>query len=180
MKATETLMAEHRNIEKVLDALEEALTKPEGGEFPARRFAVGLAFLREYADRRHHGKEEERLFPAMNRRGMPYEGGPLHCMLEEHKYGRSLLGSIAAALPQAEGGDQAARGRVSEDFGAYIAFLRDHIHKEDNVLFRMADGILTPEDQKALEAEFAAFDGKKIGEKELAAALSEMAGNLVS
>lgn len=180
MKATEILMAEHRNIEKILDALEDALIKAEGGIFPARRFALGLDFLREYADRRHHGKEEERLFPAMNRRGMPFEGGPLHCMLEEHKYGRGLLGSIAAALGPAEAGDQAARGTVLADFGSYIAFLREHIHKEDNVLFRMADGMLTPEDQKALEAEFAAFDGKKIGEKELAAALSEMAGNLVS
>lgn len=180
MKATEILMAEHRNIVKILDGLEGALSKAEGGAFDGRRFEIALAFLREYADRRHHGKEEERLFPAMNRRGMPFEGGPLHCMLEEHKYGRGLLASVAAALPGAQAGDQAARRTVTEDFGRYIAFLREHIHKEDNVLFMMADGILTPEDQKALEAEFGAFDGRKIGEKELVIALSEVAGNLVS
>ncbi len=180
MKATEILMAEHRNIEKILDGLEGVLSKAAEGAFDAKRFKIGLAFLREYADRRHHGKEEERLFPAMNRRGMPLEGGPLHCMLEEHKYGRGLLGSIGAALGKAEAGDHAARRTVTEDFGRYIAFLREHIHKEDNVLFRMADGMLTPEDQRGLEAEFVAFDGRKIGEGELATALSEMSGNLVS
>lgn len=179
MKATEILMAEHRNIEKILDGVDRALAKAARGRFDSRPLDLALDFFREYADRRHHGKEEERLFPAMNRRGMPYEGGPLHCMLEEHKFGRALLSSIRADLPGAQAGDHPCRRRVSENFARYSAFLREHIQKEDNILFRMAGEMLTEEDQSALSAEFAEFDGLRIGENELVRALDELAGDPV-
>lgn len=170
MKATEILKSEHRNIERVLDALGTALARARKSEFDAELFARALEFLVEYADRRHHAKEEERLFPALHRRGVPYEGGPLHCMLEEHQYGRGLLGKVREKLPAARAGDPAAQEAVLGALKSYRAFLRDHIRKEDEILFEIAEEVLTEEDQLALEREFLAFDERGIGERELAAA----------
>lgn len=170
MKPTQTLMAEHQVILKALDRLRESLQKARDGAFDAEALTVSLSFFREYADKRHHGKEEDKLFPAMNRRGMPLDGGPLHCMLEEHTLGRSLLKIVGENLPGARAGDETARGAVVDAYAEYEAFLRDHIFKEDNILFRMADQVLTPEDQAALEKEFAAFDAADPGARERQAA----------
>lgn len=170
MKATETLSSEHRVILKALDQLHLAVEQARKGDFDAERLTVSLSFFREFADKRHHGKEEDMLFPAMNRRGMPLNGGPLHCMLEEHTLGRSLLKIVGENLPGARAGDETAKGAVLDAYAEYEAFLRDHIFKEDNILFRMADQVLTPEDQAALEKSFAAFDAADVGHKERQAA----------
>lgn len=169
MKAIETLMSEHRVIEAVLARVGRACDAADKGVFDADSFAADLAFFREFADKRHHAKEEDLLFPAMSRRGMPLDGGPLACMLSEHDSGRGLLGAVAAELPAARAGDAAARAKVAAAYREYAAFLREHIYKEDNILYPMAERLLTPEDQAALDEEFQRLDAAAVGEKERAA-----------
>jgi hemerythrin-like domain-containing protein len=160
MKATDTLKSEHRVIEKVLLALENVARKTSE-PFPEDVFTGALTFLRQYADARHHGKEEKRLFPLLQQRGLPTQGGPVACMLNEHDLGRALLLRVEKALPSAAQGDSAARREVEEAYLGFVSLLRDHIKKEDQILFNMADNVLTPEDQKALEVEFAEFDATR-------------------
>jgi hemerythrin-like domain-containing protein len=149
MRPTETLMSEHREIEKTLDRVVSLCEAPE---FDKAGFQECVSFIRDFADRKHHGKEEDRLFPRMIARGMPKESGPIACMLEEHETGRALVRRAAAGL---ESGDEA---EVKEALGQFVPMLRDHIQKEDQILFRMADQMLTEEDQAALETSFAEFD----------------------
>lgn len=170
MKPTEILMSEHRVIEKVLARVATACDKADAGSFDAEEFAVALAFFREFADKRHHGKEEDKLFPAMNRHGMPMDSGPLACMLSEHDLGRSLLKTVSDELPGSRKGDAASRKKVVGAYREYVTFLTEHIYKEDNILFKMAEHVIPVEVQSELEKEFVEFDKQGIGEKEMSAA----------
>lgn len=148
------LMNDHRLIEAVLSGLERQLSTP--GEFPAEFVERCLMFLVEYADHFHHHKEEEVLFPALADRGVPTTGGPIGMMLHEHTIGRKLLAGIREALPQAREGDESARSSTRSCALQYIELLRNHIWKEDNVLFVMARRALDPQSADEVLARFAA------------------------
>jgi hemerythrin-like domain-containing protein len=134
------LMNDHRLIEAVMTAVERKLSSE--AEFPASFLGQALDFFVEYADRFHHAKEEDALFPALAGRGVPVEGGPIGMMLYEHTLGRKLLSDIRKNLPAADQGDEEACAAIRDRASQYIGLLRNHIWKEDNVLFRMAQGVL--------------------------------------
>ncbi len=142
----EVLDGEHRAIEKVLTAL-EATARVEP---PLAFFQRAVDFITRYADGSHHAKEEEHLFPLLATRGMPLEMGPIGVMLAEHRQGRA---HVAAMQQQIADSDLAALRREVQ---GYAALMRDHIAKEDQVLFPMGRGMLTPEDVDALASAFAA------------------------
>lgn len=142
----QVLMDEHRVIEKVLNALEAAADL----EVPAEFYERALEFCASYADACHHAKEEDRLFPLLEERGIPREQGPVGVMCAEHVQGREYIRQMREA---AAAGDYDRVRRVSL---LYVGLLRDHIHKEDNVLFAMARDVLGAEDLEQLDADFAA------------------------
>ena len=148
---TQVLKDEHRVIEKVLDATERALWNDT---IDRSFFEKALDFFRNFADGCHHAKEEHELFPVLEASGILREGGPIGCMLKEHEEGRSLVQMIADNLEAAAGGDRTAVGAVRQAALNYIELLRRHIHKEDNVLFVVADQALGPEEQKLMLAAF--------------------------
>lgn len=156
MDPIERLKAEHRVIEKVLTRIEAAAGA--AAAFDAALLGDGVEFLRLYADARHHGKEEARLFPMMVERGFSPETGPIASMLEEHGRGRELVQEAAKWLARAREGNEAARTVVRRSLRFYCGLLREHIAKEDAVLFDLARRVLTPRDLDALESEFAALD----------------------
>src|SRR5271166_4514533 len=98
MKPTEILSGEHRIIEQVLDCLEtmaqKSTTHGHLDEISARQ---AIDFFRNFADRCHHGKEETHLFPAMEAKGFPHQGGPTGVMLSEHEQGRAHIRGMAEA-----------------------------------------------------------------------------------
>jgi hemerythrin-like domain-containing protein len=161
---TDTLKHEHKIILLVLDLAEkEADRILSTGEVRADRIEKMTEFFREFADRCHHAKEEKLLFQKMNERGMPVEGGPLAVMLHEHDQGRGLVRGVIEALPGARRGDQEAKSTVAENLTSFVAMLRAHIGKEDNILYAMADNILTAEDQRELSEGFERVESEEIG-----------------
>jgi hemerythrin-like domain-containing protein len=149
MEATRCLREEHQTILKVLDCFEIALRETEAsGTLDLPTFRKFVEFFRGFADLCHHCKEEDRLFPVMVSAGVPKDGGPIGCMLEEHAQARELIRSMAERIEPAAGGDADALRIVLDHGEFYLQLLRNHIAKEDNVLFNMADGIL---DQAAVE-----------------------------
>lgn len=134
------LMNDHRLIEAVMTALERKLA--QDGAFPGDFVQDALRFFVEYADHVHHHKEEDVLFPALRDRGVQVEGGPIGVMLHEHGVGRKLLAGIRDNLEGARAGSREAQAAVHTCATDYIALLRNHIWKEDNVLFRMASRVL--------------------------------------
>lgn len=149
------LKDEHRVIERVLDAIERRLPRPVDADF----YGKAIDFLRNFADGCHHAKEENELFPVLESAGVPREHGPIGCMLDEHQMGRALIRNIADNVQAASKGDEVASGVVRKAAGAYIELLRNHIYKEDNVLFAMADRVLGPEEQDLMREAFRRADG---------------------
>lgn len=148
---TQVLKDEHRVIEKVLDATKRALRHTS---IDRSFFEKALDFLRNFADGCHHAKEEDELFPALEKSGIPRDGGPIGCMLKEHEEGRSFVRTIADNLEAAAGGNRVAEGVLRQAAEGYVELLREHIQKEDNVLFVLADQALGPDEQKLLLAAF--------------------------
>jgi hemerythrin-like domain-containing protein len=125
-----------------------------------------VEFLRLYADRQHHGKEEDLLFPELEKKGMPRNGGPIGMMLMEHTFGRSHIARMAEAASASASGDRAATATWADAALDYVALLREHIAKENQILFVMAERILSADDQARLFVEFAGIDANKMGEGE--------------
>jgi hemerythrin-like domain-containing protein len=164
LKATEVLMTEHRAIERMLAVLEEAARRLEGGErMRADLFREAVDFVRNFADRCHHGKEEDNLFPRMEARGIPRGGGPLAVMLFEHDQGRDYVRAIADAIDAYENGEPSAARATAQNARGYVNLLREHIRKEDNVLYPMAEQALTPGDDQELVQRFEQIETEIMG-----------------
>ncbi|MGO9240087.1 MAG: hemerythrin domain-containing protein [Bryobacteraceae bacterium] len=151
----DVLMAEHRVIEGVLRALEQRMAELDQPPFPYDFLTQALDFFRNFADGCHHAKEEELLFPRLEQRGIPREYGPIGCMLKEHVQGRECVARMSANLDAARDGAGDAREAVRAAAREYITLLRQHIYKEDNILFQMAIRALDSDDAAELLARFA-------------------------
>src|SRR5574341_724383 len=160
---TQVLKEEHALILEALDALERKIAQVESGA-PADRvyFEKAVEFLRTFADKCHHGKEEHLLFKTMVERGFPREAGPIAVMLHEHDVGRAFVRGIAEAATS-PAADPAPVRRIIENGRGFIQLLRAHIEKENTILFPMADNVLGPEDQAYLEKEFERFEAEETG-----------------
>jgi len=157
-KATLDLRHEHDTILHVLEILDRMIldkVKPAGDKLKTGGEVV--YFLRIFADKCHHGKEENILFRELIKSGMPEKDGPIQVMLSEHVQGRELIAAMSAAL---EGGDLPAYQQAA---AAYAALLRSHIQKENQVLFVMADKILAEAAQEILFDRFQQHEETVIG-----------------
>jgi hemerythrin-like domain-containing protein len=154
MTPTEILSGEHRVIEQVLDCLERmAQDCAVHGRLDQASAEQALDFFRNFADRCHHGKEEDLLFPAMEAKGFPRQSGPTGVMLYEHEQGRAYIRGMADAIEGAAAGRADAIRQFVAHAHGYVGLLREHIEKEDHCLFNMANQTLSEEDkQRLLEA----------------------------
>ena len=144
-------MNEHRVIEQVLSALEEAAER----DVPISFYERVADFVANFADGCHHDKEETLLFTSLEKHGMPRGAGPVGVMLHEHEVGRSCMQRLGVAISAS---DCAAARKAAGD---YSALLRQHIQKEDNVLYPMARKILPAEEIELLAARFGEVEASR-------------------
>jgi len=164
MTPTETLKHEHQIIGLVLEAARrEVQSIEQTRRIRAERLEKIVDFVKSFADRCHHAKEEGHLFARMRERGMPAQSGPIAVMLREHDEGRRRIAAVVEALPDARKGVPSAVEAVRTNLLAYVELLTAHIAKEDNVLYPMADRLLTADDQRALAEAFEEVEAKEIG-----------------
>lgn len=164
MKATEELKKEHEAIKLMLGILDEMSARLEAGESLNPEHLDGVVeFIQVFADKCHHAKEEDILFPAMERAGIQRERGPIGVMLYEHGEGRKFVQGMKAAVERYKSGDEAAAGAIAANARKYTELLMDHIHKEDNILYPMADNRLSPEDGERLAEAFEKVELEVIG-----------------
>ncbi len=184
MEATQVLMSEHRVIERVIRALAIAAQHLEAGKPVRPGFFIDAAdFISGFADGCHHKKEEGVLFPMLIENGLPAQGGPVGVMLYEHEQGRAYIRIMREAAARLEA-DPTARVVLAENALAYTLLLRQHIQKEDNVLFPLADRILSTQQQHQVLQGFDHLEHEETGEGvhekylALAAALEQEASQL--
>jgi len=176
MEATKILKEEHRVIERVLASLEAAAGRLEAGELIRPEiFIMSADFIKGFADGIHHRKEEGVLFPAMQAAGIPSEGGPIGVMLAEHQEGRRLTAAMRAAAEKLQAGDAGGSEELVQNALPYVALLRGHIAKEDDILFPMADqAIRGPTREEVSQAlEHVEHEGMGLGAHQQFLALAE-------
>lgn len=163
MKATEILRQEHVLIQEVLDALERGAKKlGEGAAVPADFFIDAADFIRGFADDAHHRKEEGVLFKALARHGFSEDAGPVAVMLAEHNEARRFTQMLIESADRLKGGDERARDAVIMYALAYVQLLRQHIMKENNILFMMADRVIPAAEYAQLDAGFDRVEREEI------------------
>jgi hemerythrin-like domain-containing protein len=164
MRPTDILKQEHDLILVMLQIMDAACARVEEGEkVNPDHLGDMVDFIRNFADRCHHAKEEKILFPALKQTGIGQENGPIGVMLAEHAEGRFFAKGMSEALGEMKAGDSVAAGKFIADAGGYVKLLDGHIMKENNILFRMADERLTDLQQKELLKEFDRVELEEIG-----------------
>jgi hemerythrin-like domain-containing protein len=103
------------------------------------------------------------LFVALEEHGIPNEGGPIGMMLLEHEEGRTYVRAMFDALGKIEAGDPSAQAALCENAKQYLRLLREHIQKEDDILFRMADEVIADDEQRQLLKNFEAHEAEEMG-----------------
>ena len=163
MKATQQLKDEHEGVRIMLSIIETVCKKFEtAGNIDKGHFDGILEFLTVFVDKCHHGKEEVLLFPALVAAGVPEEG-PIAVMLQEHETGRNYVGAMSKAYAAYITGDISSAKDIIQNGYSYIFLLRNHIEKENNVLFVMADSRLSEKGQDELLEGFEKIEKKRIG-----------------
>ncbi|NKE72657.1 hemerythrin domain-containing protein [Candidatus Manganitrophus noduliformans] len=164
MKPTDQLKKEHEAILLLLRVLDKVAARLEAGErVDATDLDRMLEFIRIFADRCHHGKEETFLFPALEEAGMPREGGPVGVMLQEHDQGRRYVEALSKAVAGYQADDPEAAASFAASARSYIQHLTQHIEKENHILFPMADRFLSDGKQKALLNAFDRIEEEVVG-----------------
>ncbi|MFZ5876486.1 MAG: hemerythrin domain-containing protein [Nitrospirota bacterium] len=162
--AIEQLKKEHSAIERMLAILELVNRKLQAGEpVDAAHVSQIIEFFHGFADECHHGKEETVLFPALEKVGIPREGGPVGVMLHEHDQMRGYLRGVGQAVERMRAGEVGAAYDIVRYAGDYASTLRRHIDKENNMLFRMAEMRLGPDQEQRLAERFEAVETEKMG-----------------
>jgi hemerythrin-like domain-containing protein len=165
MLATDILSSEHRVIERVIAALEKAAAGLESGKTVRPGFFLDAAdFIKGFADGCHHRKEEGVLFVRMADSGMPVEGGPVGVMLHEHEMGRTFNRGMRDAAQMLEAGDASASSSVIYNARGYAQLLKQHIFKEDHILFPMASQVIPYDQQPQVVEDFEHVEHEETGE----------------
>ena len=165
MKATDELMSEHRVIERVIAVLETGVERLEQNqEVRPGLFIEATDFIKGFADGCHHKKEEGVLFQSMAAYGAPVEGGPIGVMLREHEMGRVYTRALRDAAQRLDAGDASAKADVIQNARGYAGLLRQHIMKEDNILFPMAEQLLPAVEQERVAQGFEHVEHEDTGE----------------
>ena len=165
MQPTEILIEEHRIIEKMLMIVDTLCDRLEKGEnVESEHFRKAVDFIKNFADKCHHRKEEDVLFTMLVEKGMRKDAGPIGVMLDEHKMGRNFVKNLVEALDKYEKGDKSAKDQVIENARGYTQLLKQHILKEDRILYPMGDRILTSHDQRELLEDFERVEKEEMGE----------------
>jgi hemerythrin-like domain-containing protein len=167
MQARGLLMIEHRLIERMLSVINDVLAKIESRHKVDPVFVdVAVDFIRVYADRTHHGKEEDILFRELNNKPLKAEDRQImNELMEEHVFGRQTTKALVDANTRYRNGDDTALSEIAANLQTLTEFYPKHIEKEDKVFFPSSRNYLTDEEDQALLEEFWEFDRKMIHEK---------------
>jgi len=156
MKATEVLVSEHVNIKRMLKIVRKLCTQVFfKHEVYYEGFYDAIDFIRNYADKFHHGKEEDIYFLSMSTElGPAIKQGPIFGMLAEHDLGRLFIKNLEESLHKAKDGNDEAKIDIVSNAICYTDLLYRHIDKEDNAIFTYAESSLSQEAKDLVDVDF--------------------------
>ena len=155
MDPIKKLVDEHRNILAVLESFDHfAAMTVSSDRYDLEKLGRYVKFIREYADKYHHAKEENILFVTMEEHGFSRQAGPIAVMLYEHDEGRKYVKFLLEASQEPQDLSEDERRAVANAIRAYTELLRSHIYKEDNILYPMANQNLPKEAYQMMTEKF--------------------------
>lgn len=149
MNATQILSEEHQNILKVIAAIEKECEKLDSGQkIDEDFFTRSIDFIRNYADKFHHAKEEDILFKEFCKDTSKVHCNPVDQMLHEHNVGREFVKGMEKNIKNKD------KKKLAENARGYARLLQEHIFKEDNILYPMTDEAIDEKRQKSMLKQF--------------------------
>lgn len=149
--ATKNLEDDHVHILRLIGVMDLII----GTELPdVKHLEAIVEIIRNYADGLHHAKEENIFFPLIAGKGFSLTQGPVAVMLHEHVTGREYVKGMASGIALYKDGDKQALKEIYTNMAGYAELLQNHIGKENNILFRMADRVLSDKDHEELVRKF--------------------------
>ena len=147
---TAVMVHEHTLILRMIVLVEKKKEEIKDPNFSDWNFFLdAIDFIRNYADKFHHAKEEDVLFRELVKNGMPEKSSPIEAMLIAHDQGREFVQNMEAAATEALQGEKPDIDRIVTNAEGYIALLREHIKTEDTILYPLAERVL-PEEVRSL------------------------------
>ena len=139
--STASLRRDHELIEKVIKAMESTIQLlNDGKQIPESILLPVIDFSKNFTDVCHHSKEENSLFPALEQAGMPRNMGPIAMMLMDHERSREIAKEMEhSAKDYISSGNSV---KLISDMQQYVEHITEHLWKENNRLFMMAEARL--------------------------------------
>lgn len=170
--ATQNLENDHVYILRLIDVMEKMVLNCATD---TAHMEMVVSLIKTYADGFHHAKEEKVLFPLLVEKGFSNNQGPVSVMLHEHVEGREFVKGISERIDVYKAGNISALPEIYQYMQGYVDLLREHISKENNVLFKLADKALSSDEQLELLNKFGSIE-KQYNSEQIAESILEIEG----
>ena len=160
-------MIEHRLIERMITLIKQKLNRIETtNQIDPLFIDTVVDFIRIYADRTHHGKEEDILFRELsNKQMLDQDMQIMDELVDEHVLGRKTAKELVEANAQYRMGEKSALAVIVSKLKKLVDFYPKHIEKEDKIFFPAYMKYLSDEEDQLMLKEFYEFDREMIHEK---------------
>ena len=171
MKSISDLAAEHAIAGRMLHVLDRIADRIEAGQAvdAGATLSAITEFFQVYCERSHYPKEERKLFPAIEAAGLREYRETIADMIRDHSQSRHLSGTMAAAGRRFATGDAAAGTEFAAAAHEYVTLMREHIDREEGVLFPLAEKSLSAEKDENFLTVFGRMDARELGPARVAA-----------
>ena len=160
--STTSLRRDHELIEKVIKAIESTLQLlNDGKQIPESILLPVIDFSKNFTDVCHHTKEEKSLFPALEQAGLPTNMGPIAMMLIDHQRSREIGAEMEVSAKEYLSTGNSTK--LVSDMQQYVKHITEHLWKENNKLFMMAEAKLQHVSEK-VDKELDEIEKSKLGE----------------
>jgi len=161
---TSVMVEEHQLILRMISLVEKNTALMEQGQFSNWQFYLdAIDFIRNYADHFHHTKEEAVLFVELVKNGMPEKNSPIEAMCIEHDQGREFVRGMEEAVVKIINQEPGQIPIIADNAKGYAKLLRDHIDKENTVLYPLAERILHAEVREGMLQQYHVSEEKMSG-----------------
>lgn len=155
MESIKIMVEEHENIRRMLKVIRKLCYRVmTNSDFDIADLPRIIDFVRTYADKHHHGKEEDILFETMNKEIEKLaKSGAITGMYIEHDMGRLYMGNLEKAINRFKSGDDESRLDIIANAISYTDLLDRHIEKENTAMYRFAENMLNDSSKAFIEEE---------------------------
>jgi len=157
------LMIEHRQIERMIPVLRDEARKARAGAVDVERIDALMDFVRTYADKCHHGKEEDILFAELRDKPMTHEQeAVMERLIEDHGTSRAETKLVVEAARRYRQAETGAHIDLAQALEALAELYPTHIATEDKEFFIPCMALFSKEEQARMLVQFQAFDRRLI------------------